>query len=429
MKNYWKLVLGIIFISSSAVLITSEDSSLTFIASLIIGIGLVTWHERSRLNKKEDFTSEPEKDSLLGQNKESVGKINNIEINTFEEYGLYEPRYNFSDSLSYKNRLQNERSKQKDMIKNLSAVNFFKGWTVDGSSRKGKKMTKGNIKVILRCFNSETEAAINKLTYRNFEATKNRIIKSYDQLNKAFETSKVSISDKYLNSKINELHLAYEYEMKVQEEKEILREERERKREEAALQKDIEQKRKQIQKEIEHNKNMLYQLRNRLQESKNLDNSSLIEEISRLENNILNYENEEKDLDYRIENVGAGYVYIISNIGSFGEDVVKIGVTRRLEPMDRIAELSSASVPFKFDVHALIFSYQAFDLEYKLHQRFSKQRINLVNNRKEFFKVPIGEIEKSLDEFKDLTVEFHAEPEAEEYRQSMILRNKQDIKI
>ena len=419
MKRYWKLVLGIVFIASSSTLIAdNEYGSGTMLFSLVIGIGLVIWHEREK--RSED---------VVIKNKKEIQEETKVETDVYEEYGLYKPRYNFVDSLAYKDRLQNERSKQKEMIKNSSAVNYFKGWTVDGSLRKGKKMTEGNIKVILRCFNSESEAAINKLTYRNFETTKNRIIKSYNQLNRAFETSKVSISKNYLNSKINEVHLAYEYEMKVQEEKEILRDERERKREEAALQKDIEQKRKQIQKEIEHNKNMLYQLRNRLQESKNLDNSSLIEEISRLENNILNYENEEKDLDYRIENVGAGYVYIISNIGSFGEDVVKIGVTRRLEPMDRIAELSSASVPFKFDVHALIFSYQAFDLEYKLHQRFSKQRINLVNNRKEFFKVPIGEIKKSLDEFKDLTVEFHAEPEAEEYRQSMILRNKQDIKI
>ncbi|WP_257963202.1 DUF4041 domain-containing protein [Facklamia hominis] len=428
MKRYWKLVLGILFISSSAALITDKDNSGAVLFGLVIGIVLVIWHERSM--RSEDLILDNKKESFWKKNKESIQESTNIESNdVYEEYGLYEPRYNFATSLAYKERLKDERSTQKDMIKNYTAVNYSKGWRVDGSLRKGKKMTKGNIKVILRCFNSESEAAINKLTYRNFETTKNRIFNSYTQLNKAFETNKVSISKKYLNSKINELHLAYEYEMKIQEEKEILREERERKREEAALQKEIEQKRKQIQKEIEHNKNMLHQLRTRLQESNDSDNSSLLKEISRLENNISDYENEEKDLDYRIENAGAGYVYIISNIGSFGEDVVKIGVTRRLEPMDRISELSSASVPFKFDVHALIFSYQAFDLETKLHHRFSKQRINLVNNRKEFFKVPIGEIEKALNEFKDLTIEFHTEPEAEEYRQSMAIRNKQEINM
>ena len=428
MKKYWKLILGILFIASSTTLINDKDNSVAMLFSLVMGILLVIWHERSA--KPENFNLENKNKSPDKNDDENIENISNIESdNIYEDYGLYEPRYNFSDSLAYKERLQYERSKQKDMIRNLTAVNYYKGWTVDGSLKQGKKMTKGNIKVILRCFNSESEAAINKLTYRNFETTKNRINNSYTQLNKAFETNKVSISKKYLKSKINELHLAYEYEMKVQEEKEILREERERKREEAALRKEIEQKRKLIQKEIEHNKNMLQQLRTRLQKSNDLDNSSLLKEISRLENNISDYENEEKDLDYRIENAGAGYVYIISNIGSFGEDVVKIGVTRRLEPMDRISELSSASVPFRFDVHALIFSYQAFELETKLHNRFSKQRINLVNNRKEFFKVPIEEIEQALNEFKDLTIEFHAEPEAEEYRQSLAMRNKQEINI
>lgn len=118
-------------------------------------------------------------------------------------------------------------------------------------------------------------------------------------------------------------------------------------------------------------------------------------------------------------NATAGYVYIISNIGSFGPDVIKIGVTRRLDPMDRIDELGSASVPFKFDVHALIFSYDAYALESELHQRFDKQRVNKVNNRKEYFRVPITEIKKVLEEYKDLTVDFNETPDAPEYRESL----------
>lgn len=112
--------------------------------------------------------------------------ISNTE--TPEDYGLYEPRYNFIDSTGYKEELNAIRQLQKDAIKYKTAVDYFDGWQVDGSKAKGKKMTNGNIKVILRCFNSECEAAINKLTFKNIETTKKRIRSSFDQLNKAFET-------------------------------------------------------------------------------------------------------------------------------------------------------------------------------------------------------------------------------------------------
>jgi len=118
----------------------------------------------------------------------------------------------------------------------------------------------------------------------------------------------------------------------------------------------------------------------------------------------------------------AGYVYIISNIGSFGKDVYKIGMTRRLEPLDRIDELGSASVPFQFDVHAMIFSDDAPALEAKLHQRFDHQKVNMVNGRKEFFKVPLAEIMKAVKEYHAQAVEFTEEAEAAQYRESQILR-------
>ena len=130
-----------------------------------------------------------------------------------------------------------------------------------------------------------------------------------------------------------------------------------------------------------------------------------------------------EELDYRLENIGAGYVYIISNIGAFGENIFKIGVTRRLEPLERIKELSSASVPFKFDVHALIFSYQAYNLEKELHNLFNDKRVNLINNRKEFFNISIDEIETALEKYKDLTFEFNKIPDAEEYRETLKLRS------
>ena len=129
-----------------------------------------------------------------------------------------------------------------------------------------------------------------------------------------------------------------------------------------------------------------------------------------------------KDIDYREANIKAGYVYVISNIGSFGENVYKIGMTRRLEPMERIDELGGASVPFKFDVHAMIFSDNAPALEAALHRAFENKKLNMVNRRREFFNVTLDEIEEVVKKNYDKTVEFVRLPEAEQYRESLKMK-------
>ena len=123
-----------------------------------------------------------------------------------------------------------------------------------------------------------------------------------------------------------------------------------------------------------------------------------------------------QEVDYREANQKAGYVYIISNIGAFGENVYKIGMTRRLEPMDRIDELGDASVPFDFDVHALIFSDDAPALEAALHKAFDNRKVNMINQRREFFRVPLDEIEAVVKKNYDKTVEFIRIPPAEQFR-------------
>lgn len=130
------------------------------------------------------------------------------------------------------------------------------------------------------------------------------------------------------------------------------------------------------------------------------------------------------DVDYREANQKAGFVYVISDIGSFGEGVYKIGMTRRLEPMDRIRELGDASVPFNFDVHALIFCDDAPKLEAALHRAFEDRKVNIVNQRREFFRVSLDEIEEVVKANYDKTVEFHSVPDAEQYRTSEKLREK-----
>lgn len=340
---------------------------------------------------------------------------------SFDSYGLYKPRYDFATSLGYKDRLTSVRKNQKDMLKNGTAFTIFRAMLLDNSKTKGRSMQKKNGKQIVRGFNVECEAAINKVTYSNIDRIEQRIRKSYDQLNKLNDPNGVMLTGQYLNSKLDELHLAYEYEVKKQDEKDALREQREREREEKQAQRQIQDAQKKLDKELDHYKKAFDELQAKLDSLEGDDRAVVQASIDELQQNIDKAEAEKKDLDYRQENATAGYVYIISNIGSFGPDVVKIGVTRRLDPMDRIDELGSASVPFKFDVHALIFSYDAYALESELHQRFDKQRVNKVNNRKEYFRVPIAEIKKVLEEYKDLTVDFNETPDAPEYRESLSL--------
>ena len=280
---------------------------------------------------------------------------------------------------------------------------------------------------MIRAFNTECEASINKLKYTNLTRTENRIRNAFKTINKSSAFELCSISDYYLDLKLEEMRLGFEYELKREEEKEILRIERMKRNEEKKLQEETREKKKILNKEIGHLNKIIRQLEKKLAEANELNKKSLEEELMSAKNNKSKLEDDKKELDYRIEHVGAGYVYIISNIGAFGEEVFKIGVTRRLDPYERIAELSTASVPFKFDVHAMIFSYQAYKLETELHKRFFDKRINLVNNRKEFFNITMEEIKMALEEHKELTFDFKEVPSADEYRETLKLREKERV--
>lgn len=338
------------------------------------------------------------------------------------QFGLYTPKYDCVNSMIYKEKLDNNRSMQKIMIKNKTAVNFSKNWEVNGSKSEGSKMINDAVKMILLSFNNECEAAINKVKYNNIEAIEKRIRKSAETLNNLNKTTGTYLDNKFIKLKIDELYISYEYEVKKQEEKEILREQREKEREEKALQKEVESKKKKLDKEISHMGNAIEELEIKLLTATDEEKHTIQSKIEEIRDKISTYENEKIELDYRLENLGAGYVYIISNIGSFGPDVFKIGVTRRLDPMDRVHELGDASVPFKFDVHAIIFSYKAYELETELHRVFDKYKINMVNNRKEFFKISIDDIEKELEKYKDLTIDFNKVPEAKEYNESLKIK-------
>lgn len=387
----------------------------------------VKYFERKRFKlENEQINLEEQKRTKIEEVEKLQQKVNIINDDiSMQDYGIYEPKYTFASALVYKDMLKAKRDQQKHMIKSKTAVEYNENWTVNGSKVEGKKMLNNNIRQILRSFNNECEVLIDKVTYQNFDSVKKRIIKVHADLNKLNTTQQVSITFQYLDLKIDELYLAYEYARKKEEEKEAMRLQREQEREEKKLAKEIEQKKKIVDKEISHYNNLIQSLKNKVENAVSEEERiNLEKEIEETKKNIQEKEHEKQDLDYREAHSSAGYVYIISNIGAFGEDVLKIGVTRRLEPIERIKELSSASVPFVYDIHALIFSYEAYELETELHNYFEKYRVNKVNNRKEFFKVPITEIESKLQDYGNLTIDFNSQAEAAEYRETLAIENK-----
>ena len=235
----------------------------------------------------------------------------------------------------------------------------------------------------------------------------------------------IQISAQYLDLKIQELHLAYEYAIKKQEEKEELKRIRIEQREQAKLEREIEIARKKLEKEQSHCVNELSRMSKQDVSAMNEDEKAAFDaKKSELESQLSEIKKGITDVDYRAANQRAGYVYIISNIGSFGENIYKIGMTRRLNPMDRVDELGDASVPFNFDVHALIFSEDAPALETALHQAFEDRKVNMVNGRREFFHVTLDEIKQVIKDNFDKTVEFTDTADAEQYRKSELLRKQ-----
>ena len=332
-----------------------------------------------------------------------------------QEYGLYEPQYNFIHATDYKEGLDAVRNQQKQMIKDKTAAVGNTEWTVSNSEAKGRAFVNANIKQILRSFNNETTVLIGKVKHSNIDNIENRINKTFTSLNNLYKREDVQITQGYLNLKLDELHLAYEYEVKKQEEKEELREAREREREEKKLQKELEKERKKFEKENETINSEIEEVKAQMAQAAADEKAKLEAEIAKLQEALDKNNEEVKKINEWKEKPGAGYVYIISNIGSFGEDVFKIGVTRRDNPEERIRELSSASVPFRFDTHVFIFSKNAYDLESELHERFDDKRVNKVNMRKEFFHITIDDVKQIVEENKGQVHSFVEHPDAEEY--------------
>lgn len=338
-----------------------------------------------------------------------------------ESFALYVPKYQFINSADYKDRLEAIREEQKDSARRLSKE--VDSWDHEGvtlTKTEWKQLRKDVLKLSLRAFNSECENCVDNVKFNNVDRMEERIRRSFDACNKLLKRTACWWMDVVLERKLAELHLAHEFQVKRAEEKEMARQAREEQREQEKLEREIREARAKIDKERRHFASAMQKLQLRLASAQDeQEREDLQARLTELEQQNGALDEEERLLDYREQNARAGYVYVISNIGAFGEGVYKIGMTRRLEPMDRVDELGDASVPFRFDVHALVFSDNAPGLEAKLHAHFAAGRMNKVNGRKEFFRANLKEIEAVIRANYDAVVEMvHAAP-AEQYRESI----------
>lgn len=389
-----------------------DDSVYCIYCGSILRFDIVTYEDKVfQLNKLKNKVAE------LTLQKEQLQKeikfLNKETLVASYDYSNYENL----NSEQCRNELTIFKTQEKNIIKEGKAV-------INNNYSNSRTVT-NNIKQLLRCYNCECDNIFLSLNYKNIDNLRNKIAKTFESLNLIFSTDNIALSETLLRIKLEELNLIYSYEIAKQNEIELEKERRAQLLEEEKVRREIEKEKQRINKEESQFKNEITKLMSYLNKSSNDTEKELyIAKIKELEEKIGLLEKDKENVLQREQNTRAGFVYIISNVGSFGENIYKIGMTRRLEPMDRINELGDASVPFKFDVHAIIFSDDAPALEAILHKTFEKNRVNKLNPRKEFYNIDLSEIKDIVKRNYNATVNFVDYPEAEEYRESIKMLNQ-----
>ena len=346
------------------------------------------------------------------------------EESNLQSFGFYKARYDFATADRFARRLDDVRDQQKEMLKAKCAAVCTIQWQVNGSAAEGRKQINQTLKLMLRAFNGECDAAVSRVKYNNIAVMETRIRKAREVINELAGVQQCAIVDEYVDLKLQELFLAHEHQEKLYEEREEQRRMREQEREEAQARKEAEKLKADAEREEQRSREALEKARRELELSHGPKQEKLLAQVAALESRLAEALANKERAIAQAQLTRRGHVYIISNIGSFGENVFKIGMTRRLEPQERVDELGDASVPFEFDVHAMIKSDDAPALENALHRHFHHRRINRINERKEFFNV-------SLDEIVEVVHEQHAgrhdelawrrDHEARDYRKTLAL--------
>ncbi|MEZ4552318.1 MAG: DUF4041 domain-containing protein [Dehalococcoidia bacterium] len=395
--------------------LNAEVSALRSIAEQAGTLELVTLQQRISETRSELAQLEESRGTLAAEVSSLRQRIVEINENAMlQEFGLYQFAHPLEDVLAYRERLDGLRVRIKELARSGQVVTAVSSWTVNGSAAEGRKLVDDTAKLMLSAYNAEIENVLRTLRPHRLAAAVDRIDKLRERIARAGRVMQLRISDEYHVIRMQELRLTADYLQKVEEEREQLRALREAEREEQRARREMEAERARLQREAMKYQTAIERLRARGDEE---GVSELLQKVGEVEAAIAGVEAREA-------NIRAGYVYVISNVGAFGERMVKIGLTRRLDPEDRIRELGDASVPFQFDKHALIFSEDAVGLEAKLHAALQEKRVNRVNLRREFFYATPHDVLAALEEVGGQHLaEFHSEAEALEWRQSERIRD------
>lgn len=368
--------------------------------------------QQQELNTKLQETQD-KLNELQQKEKQLDKELANVQY--LDECGFYTDLnqlvFTYGTSQEYKQAIQDNLDAQKEMITKNLVCKWETTWTVEGSTRKGETMMKDTSKMTIRCFNAECNAIIEHMNRTTLEKVNEKITKSFNQINKLQKTRNMSMNEKYLELKLEQAKLVYEQQLKNKEERELEAQRRAELREQEKLEKEIQKEKDKALKEKQQYLKEMARLAKQKEQTQ-----ELLDRIAELEAQVNSIDETIDTLDERGSvKCRAGWVYVISQPGS---DDIKIGTTRRLDPHERIKELSSASVPFKFNTHAVIFAEDAFALENQLHKQFDKVRVNKVNKHKEFFTVNVKEVAEYVHNNVDAHVEFDFNPINEEYEMS-----------
>lgn len=325
-----------------------------------------------------------------------------------EEFGLFDFEHPAEVSATLATELEALRSQIRQTNKLGNAITASSNFTFNNSAAKGRTFVNQMSRIMLRAYNAEAENAVKTVKAGNLASAQKRLSTAREQIARQGAMIDLSVTDHYHRLRLQELELAARHLQALAREKEQERERRAELREQKALEAEIKREKERLEKERNHYLNSI----RRLRDAGDDDAAHKLQgELDRIDAEIA-------QADYRAANIRAGYVYVISNIGAFGEGVVKIGMTRRLDPMDRVRELGDASVPFTFDVHALFFSDDAVEVEAMLHREFAAQRLNKVNLRKEFFRIEPQAVLEALQQHNVAVLEFRTDAPAEDFRSS-----------
>lgn len=338
-------------------------------------------------------------------NDEKPIELSDAEV--LQSAGIYRYHHPLESAAAFKERLGDLEARIAELLKQGRAIERSSSFTFDNSVAQGERLSRDLSRLMLRAYNAEADNCLRSLRAGAIQVAKRRLERCRDSISKLGSMMEIAVSDEFHALRIEELELTADYLQRKQEEREAAREERARLREERRVERELAEQRAQLEKERAHLENALAQVR-----ATGEDDETLLGRLGAIDQAIA-------ENDFRAANIRAGYVYVISNVGAYGTDVVKIGLTRRLEPLERVSELSGASVPFKFDVHTLYFSEDAVSLEGELHQHFSDRALNRANPRKEFFFATPSEVRDVLLGKVGNLLEFKDEAEAEEYYQSL----------